>query len=398
MLRFVLILSALSVSVVLAQQPGCAGPTPGHKVEHLDFASASIIFNENIRLGITRFGSLNAPYPEDLQPPSQQSTIGVQYFAITDVPGNVADATSPGCDCEGFGVGVGYGDSPLLQGWHTVNTGQAGNFFNPSVTSAGSNLTAVAQVDLVSGNPLRNVHITHSFRPSPATPFLYEVNVSIENTGSDPIVDLHYIRTMDWDIFPTTFSECVDIVLGTTSGPLGDVECAHSDGFAVPRASDFEAQGRTFDNSALLGRCEVGNPTSFEKKGPNDHGSAWHFDFHDITSATPLLQGQKRSMLIFYGAADDDDHAKSVLAAAKIEAYSFGYANEGGQCLRSGYRYIFGFGGVGGDVIIPSCGDGDCLHRSVAAACAATSASASTATQDCIALDFDGDQACGGVL
>lgn len=396
-----LTLCLTSTGVVGRQQACPIRDGTGHKVSRLDTAQGSVVFNANIRLGITPFGSLNIFAPPGLLPPTLpqgndgNAWIGMQYLPFTS-GGFVVDSTSPGCPCEGFGVSAAFGGPIELEGWHTQNLGQSGNLINQQVTSAGSNLTAVAQVDVVdpSQSDARALHISHSFRPSPATPLLYELNVTIENTGDDDVTELHYVRAMDWDIFPTTFDECVDIVLGTTSAPGGDVECAHTNGFIAPQASDFAAQ---YDDAVgvpvLLGRCANDLRTTLEKHGPEDHGSAWDFKFHEITPATPLKKGDKKSFLIFYGAAENDAQANGVLAAAQIEAYSFGYANEDGQCNRTGLRYIFGFGGLGGEVIVPSCGDGDCLVKNLQPSCGDGAVDAST-DKRCITLSFDGTETC----
>lgn len=53
--------------------------------------------------------------------------------------------------------------------------------------------------------------VTHDYHPSPDTPNLYEVSVTLENTSGATISDLRYRRSMDWDVYPTPFNECVTI-------------------------------------------------------------------------------------------------------------------------------------------------------------------------------------------
>ena len=71
--------------------------------------------------------------------------------------------------------------------------------------------------------------MTHDYHPSPDTPNLYEVVVTITNTsGGAAISDVRYRRVMDWDIEPTPFFEYVTMVPGTSP----ELTFTSNDGFA----------------------------------------------------------------------------------------------------------------------------------------------------------------------
>ena len=53
--------------------------------------------------------------------------------------------------------------------------------------------------------------VTHEFAPSPGTPNLYEIKVTLENIGAATLPDVRYTRLMDWDVEPTAFEEFVTI-------------------------------------------------------------------------------------------------------------------------------------------------------------------------------------------
>ena len=60
-------------------------------------------------------------------------------------------------------------------------------------------------------DPGAKMRVTHDYHPSAANANLYEVSVTIENTGSVAFTDLRYRRVMDWDVEPTAFDEWVTI-------------------------------------------------------------------------------------------------------------------------------------------------------------------------------------------
>lgn len=281
----------------------------------------AIIDNGTIQLGVDELGQLNVPGGTP-SPISGTTAVGLRHLPT----GN--EATSHGCLCEGWGVGIG---ETAVSGFANNSSGTA-NLTAVSFASTAS--TATSTVALTSGE----LEVTHAFAPSSETDDLYEVKVSITNTSGADITDLRYTRTFDWDIEPDTFDEVVTISgTGTTSTLLSVV----NDGFV---SSDPFASRNTF-----LGY--VPN-TDVEDLGPTDHGANFDFGFG------ALADGETFEFSIFYGAAGTEDAAEDALGEVKAELYSLGQpSGDPGGTGFSGSNptatFIFGFAAVGGEVIIP---------------------------------------------
>jgi len=278
--------------------------------------AATIIDNGIIQLGVDDFGQLNVPGGT---PSAADGTtdVGLRFLPT----GN--EATSHGCLCEGWGVGIG----------DTMESGSANNDFGVSGLSLISfNSTASSATSVVEmGTSLR---ITHTFAPATETPNLYQVNVSIENISGVDITDLRYTRTFDWDIEPDTFNELV-----THAGVEATTSLLYSndDGFADSDPFGFR--------SAILAPENV----SFEDSGPDDHGSNFDFGFGG------LIAGEAYDFDIFYGATSTETEALAALGEVRAELYSLGQcaSDPAGLGLSDCNTFIFGFTGVGGTVVIP---------------------------------------------
>ncbi|MBM3522736.1 MAG: PEP-CTERM sorting domain-containing protein, partial [Alphaproteobacteria bacterium] len=62
--------------------------------------------------------------------------------------------------------------------------------------------------------------------------------------------------------------------------------------------------------------------------------------------------GEEKSFSIFYGAANSETAANTLLGLVGIELFSFGQSDGNGATGTPG-TYVFGFKGVGGVVIVP---------------------------------------------
>jgi len=403
-IALVVLLAAVATGVPHKRTAGCSSKHRTGRtisIANSDVDGSMFVTNNVIRLGVTKWGSLNAPVPEFTQQCVDEApNVGLQYYGylLPNGPGQtpcLADATVPGCLCEGWGVSAVDEDNASAEGGFTKDEGVLGPLQFVSQAS-GNPLEAESVTRLVQGGI--DLLITHHFRPAATTAQLYEVNVTITNQGLKPLTNLKYIRTMDWDVPPTSFDDCVDIDMGNAGDPSGDIECVHSNGFTEPLPSTFLAQG--VNRPIQLGRCyeDPVVQTAKFKVGPSDQGSAWLFNFRSVLNGG-LPVGASKNFQVYYGAADNDSHQNSVLLAAKIEAYTTGYPNklvDGVKtCVRDGVRFIFGFGNVGGDVIVPTCVDRpDCVIKNVEPICAYSSASVTTTTGDCVSLSFEGQQSC----
>lgn len=94
------------------------------------------------------------------------------------------DGTHAGCSCEGFGAGA--GGPTQFQGRANNSSGTDG-FNQVSFVSTAS--TAKAVVDILRGaDPA--LRVTHDFKPSPATPNLYEIDITLENLTTDTLTNV----------------------------------------------------------------------------------------------------------------------------------------------------------------------------------------------------------------
>ena len=164
------------------------------------------------------------------------------------------------------------------------------------------------------------------------------------STAGETPTDLRYRRTMDWDIPPTPFSECVSIFY---SEKPKDLEYATDDG--------FEDANPLFDTSTSgidFSCSDGGAPCPVYDSGPNDHGANFQFLFMEDDGVTPrkLAPGESFEFTIYYGAAATKAEADVAISSVGAEVSSYGYSAENG-CSASNDGspgvYIFAFGGVG---------------------------------------------------
>ena len=266
-------------------------------------ASAAVITNGTIQLGVGSFGQLN------------DAGIGLKDLRTSH------ESIAPGCECEGWGAANAANGT----------TGYANNSLGTSnvVTSSFTNTasTATAVVDIAGATSMQ---VTHTFAPS-ASSDLYEALVTIKNTSATAITDLRYRRVMDWDIEPTAFNELVTIQgVGATA-----LLFSSDNGFASGDA--LSARG-----SILGGTTNV----NFVDSGPTDHGALFDFGFGTLAA------GDTKTFKIFYGASLTEAGALTALGTVGAELYSLGQSRDDATGGRRGYStFIFGFKGVGGTVI-----------------------------------------------
>jgi hypothetical protein len=294
----------------------------------------AVISNGTVSLGVNQRGALNVtsaatPY---------YSGVGVRH-----VPSGW-DGTYDGCTCEGWGAGIAGGAfDAVWGGQNTANDGSAGtNLFNPTFTSTAS--TASSGVTIRSGTT-DVLRVTHDYAPSPATPNLYQVSVTLTNltgatlgAGSQGI---RYRRMMDWDV-PTPGDEVVSFQgWGATN--------------LIATSTDPFVSENPF--GARLQDCTAPLNANFTNIGPCDFGLVFDFAFPE------LAVGASRTLKIFYGAAANLAGVRTALGAVGAEVATWAYCGTGvpvpsalggGSCVGSdGPTFVFAFEGVGGSVIEP---------------------------------------------
>jgi hypothetical protein len=252
---------------------------------------SAVISNGTLALGVNDEGHLNV------------AGFGLRYLPT----GN--EAIYVGCLCEGWGVADAVSG---VEGHASIDTGGVVNLALINFKSTASTALSLVQVG-------STFLVTHNYQPSAATPFLYEVRVTIENVSGVAVGDLRYTRGMDWDVNPTPFSEFVTIQ-GAVAEPT--VLYADDDGFQIV--------------DPLLPR--FGSPADFVDLGPTDHGA--HFDF----GFGPLAAGEKKTFTLFYGAAGSEAAALRALVAVGATVYSLAQPNvPGGPDLGVPNTFIFAY-------------------------------------------------------
>ncbi len=270
----------------------------------------AVINNGTVKLGVSKTGYLNVDCPDAKPSIGRASTtrVGLRYMKSPPSGTDEADAASPGCPCEGWGVAAAdLGVTAHTSMWE----GTSANMFVDSFTYTASDATSVVRILGASGAPL--LRVTHRYIPITVTPYLYRVEVKIENIGTKAINDLRYTRGIDYDVPPNAFSEYITIQ--GAGSPM--VIQANDDGFnsVDPLAPNFNFGG-------------VGN---FIDWGAGDYGA--HFDFKLTGTLNP---GQARGLITYYGAAPKETAALNALSLVGANIYSLGQSNWSGGPFGSG--------------------------------------------------------------
>lgn len=269
----------------------------------------------DLAIGVNEQGHLNTA---DGHVAVNAGTTGIAY----DYDGaGFKDATSPGCDCEGWGVSA--SDS---SGYANVDVGGVVNLTVDNFTSTGTSITS--EVSLTS---LPGLSVTQVYSESPKTDRLFLNNVTITNMTGDTLSDVRYVRVMDWDIPPTEFNEIVSIQGTALAGVL---ERSHDGGFSTanPLGSDFAEVGITIN-------------VDFIDNGPADHGAYFRFNFGE------LADGESINFTVVYGAAAGEEAMLAALSLEGVGLYSLGQQAAGAA---DGLPATFAFGFSDG-IVLPSC-------------------------------------------
>jgi hypothetical protein len=268
-------------------------------------AAQAVIQNGDVKLGVRQDGALNVTEPVT------GAAIGITY-----VPTN-ADALTPGCWCEAWGV------ADAVSGRYGSTGADSGteNVVVESFTSTATSATSVTRVEDATGALFR---VTQVFTAS-STTGVFRVAVTVTNISSASTT-LLYRRSMDWDISPNQFHELVTLQAGTSSA----ITYTSDDGFA-------NGNPLSADSPILF----TGNATD---SGPADHGALFDFNFGTLDV------GASKTFNIYYGAAANRADAMTSLTAIGAEAYSLGLPDPdvAGSTDGAPNTYFFAFAGVGG--------------------------------------------------
>lgn len=253
-----------------------------------------VIDNGTVMLGVHPTAYLNIECPAI---PMSSGLYGTTLVGLRFLPTN-GEASAPGTPCEGWGVANADPAAPVSG--HTSRCNGTVNMVVNSFTTPASPPIDTANSVVTVANTFR---VTHRFTPAPQTPYLYRVDVSIQNVSSKAIKDLRYTRGIDYDVPPNTFSEYITLA---GSSPL--LFAWNTNGFtSLDPLAIHPSSGAVTDS------------------GPSDRGS--HMDFR----LGSLAVGATRSFVTYYGAAPTERDALNALGLVNAGLYSLGQANWDGS-------------------------------------------------------------------
>ncbi|MEO6143910.1 MAG: hypothetical protein ABIP19_08030 [Dermatophilaceae bacterium] len=247
-------------------------------------ATAAVISNGLIQLGVNAAGQLNAP---GTVPSSgtQTTTVGLRYLPTG------ADSIAPGCLCEGWGVKIVDSSGNVVAGSANESWGGARGLQVVSFTSTATEATSVVR--------LGDYTVTHYFHPSPDNR-VYQVDVSVSggNVLFPPTVT--YRRIVDFDVEPTAFEEFISIHVDDADLP--EVLTTTNNGFNDPDP-----------RTAASSRGATG---SFTDYGPMDQGALFDLRIPISGAFSPP------SATLYYGAGTDSADAAAALTAVGVLTYA----------------------------------------------------------------------------
>jgi hypothetical protein len=284
------------------------------KLVEVGSSESGVISNGTISLGVNRPGNLIF-HPEGQAEPF----VGLRYLATG------GEALGHALLNEGWGIAHSFSE---VSGYASENFPYSSNLTVESFARTSSQATSIVNVE-------GTFRVTHRFRPTTATPNLYEIQVIVDNLTESPLSGVVYRRVMDWDIDPTKFNEFVSIVGTGTNVPAMS---ATNNGFSSP--NPFEP----FDND--IGAVPAIH-ADFFNQGPSDQGAAF-----DLVLPT-IPAGGSTSFLIYYGAAGNSADAKSALVAVGASVVSIARPSfpplDG-----TPNTFVIGWSGIGGSPLTAS--------------------------------------------
>lgn len=310
-------------------------------------SAQAIIQNSEVQIGVGEFGALNVGGGTPATG-SGTTTVGLRSVRTN------SDSTSPGCECEGWGVGI---RSTGRFGQSNNSVGGVQNLALVSFASTATTALSVVNVLDATGAPI--LRVSHDYHPIAGTPYLYEVRVSITNLTGAALAagDLVYRRVMDWDI-PSPGGESVSIqgvpaLLGIANG--SNVARTDNNGFNAGNPFSFSSFGLLNTNFI---NSQDGN---LQGSASSDQGALFDFEFG------ALAAGDTQVFNTYYGVAPDKataDVARRLVDgdATDVDIGLYSY----GSCIAARTvpagcdpsigtpdTFIFGFGIVGGVIVDP---------------------------------------------
>ena len=254
------------------------------------------------------------------------------------------DATSPGCQCEGWSAGGTDSRGRTFHGDASIDNGGIENIEVKSFVVDETSMESVVWIKDTSGNYV--LEVKHVYSPAPiATDRLFEVLVTMTNISGSTIQNVRYNRTMDWDIPPTEFSEIVTIVGVDDSKASASKPRVHRSGNNGFRDPDVHSGWSWHWGGSAYTRSGAPMTSDMNRYGPHDHGFTVTFEFDE------LLCGEAHSFKTYYGAAGTRELMIDAFDDESVPLYSLGEHND---TTASTVTYGYGFKGVSGTALAPT--------------------------------------------
>ena len=167
--RRLLPVAGFAVALVLVLAPSALEAT----------ATGAVVSNGTVALGVTALGDLGYDCASAVDG-SCPDNPGNEPFGVRFLS-NVADGTSSGCFCEGWGVADAASG---LTGYANETTGNAHVSLDSFLADSTSAVSTVTVSD--SAIPGYALRVTHDYHSTPTTPNLMEATVTVTNTGASP--------------------------------------------------------------------------------------------------------------------------------------------------------------------------------------------------------------------
>ena len=294
-------------ATLVVTNPGWPGGATSGVTFTARFDAGAAISNGTVQLGIRPTGNLIVP---GTVPSSGE---GVTEVGLRYVPTN-ADAISPGCFCEGWGVADATSST---SGWANESTGHSGNLVVESFTwnqLGNPGATSVVRV-------ADTFRIHHIYSPVAETDNLFEVLVAIDNI-SEATVDLRYRRLVDLDVEPTAFDEFLTVT--APGGFPASVNAVTDDPFGGP--------------DPLSAVTNQGHSGQFTDAGPDDNGVLLNLWLGQLDP------GQTRYFRLYFGAAESEANAMAAASSVGAEVIAISEPSTvDGPTLGIPNTFIFAF-------------------------------------------------------
>ena len=286
----------------------------------------AVISNAPITLGVSDTGSLIVF--------NESGKVGLKYNPTqTEI---LTQGPGMGWDSEGWGIASG-----------TSREWAASNYYWYGFTGinlVSDSLKYTPSTALSRTIAFERLEVTHNYQPSPQSPNLYEVSISIKNISDRPVNDLRYTRVADFDVS----TDYTPHLTGTT--PYMTVQGSEDATHVIYASNNGYHSANPLDPGGSIdldpGKSPIGD---FADYGSGDQGAMFHLAFDN------LEPGETQNFTLYYGATSDEAQAEAVLEMIGAEVYALAKETPAGEP----HTFIMAFTGVGGTPQFDQDGDSD---------------------------------------